>query len=42
MTTSSLVPQELRVVGIEFRDFLRGQVELAVSRSQRAVALTGA
>jgi D-alanine-D-alanine ligase len=42
MTTSSLVPQELRVLGIEFRDFLRGQLELAVSRSQRAVALTGA
>ncbi|HEX8251915.1 MAG TPA: ATP-grasp domain-containing protein [Thermoanaerobaculia bacterium] len=30
MTTSSLVPQELRVVGIEFRDFLQGQLELAV------------
>lgn len=32
LTTSSLVPQELRVVGIEFGDFLRRQVELGVAR----------
>lgn len=38
MTTSSLVPQELNVVGIDFGDFLRGQIQLAVSRSQRAAA----
>jgi D-alanine-D-alanine ligase len=38
MTTSSLVPQELRVVGIEFRDFLEGQIALALSRSKRAAA----
>jgi D-alanine-D-alanine ligase len=38
MTTSSLVPQELRVVGIEFRDFLQGQLDLAVSRTRRAAA----
>lgn len=29
LTTSSLVPQELRAVGIEFRAFLEGQLELA-------------
>jgi D-alanine-D-alanine ligase len=29
LTTSSLVPQELAVVGISFRDFLERQVELA-------------
>jgi D-alanine-D-alanine ligase len=34
LTTSSLVPQELRVVGIEFADFLRGQLALAIERSQ--------
>jgi D-alanine-D-alanine ligase len=38
MTTSSLVPQELRAVGIDFRAFLEGQLALAVSRSQRAAA----
>lgn len=38
MTTSSLVPQELRVTGIEFRDFLEGQIALALSRSKRAAA----
>jgi D-alanine-D-alanine ligase len=36
LTSSSLVPQELKVVGIEFRDFLLRQVELAVERSQQA------
>ncbi len=29
LTTSSLVPQELREAGVEFRDFLETQVELA-------------
>lgn len=33
MTTSSLVPQELRVVGIAFEEFLRRQVQLAVERN---------
>ena len=32
LTVSSLVPQELKVLGIEFGDFLRRQVELAVSK----------
>ncbi len=32
MTTSSLVPQELRVEGIEFRNFLETQIELARAR----------
>ncbi len=32
LTTSSLVPQELAVVGISFADFLRRQLELAVER----------
>lgn len=40
MTTSSLVPQELREVGIDFGDFLRGQVELAVKRVSQAHSLT--
>ncbi|MDQ3283098.1 MAG: ATP-grasp domain-containing protein [Acidobacteriota bacterium] len=35
MTTSSLVPQELRAVGIEFRDFLQGQLDLAVARTRK-------
>ncbi len=38
MTTSSLVPQELRVVGIEFDDFLRGQLDLAIQRRDGAAA----
>jgi D-alanine-D-alanine ligase len=33
LTTSSLVPQQLRVAGIGFREFLEGQVELAVRRA---------
>lgn len=32
LTTSSLVPQELAVVGISFADFLRRQLDLAVER----------
>jgi D-alanine-D-alanine ligase len=32
LTTSSLVPQELREAGIEFRDFLESQVSLALRR----------
>lgn len=38
LTISSLVPQELREVGISFADFLRGQVELARKRARRAAA----
>ncbi len=33
LTTSSLVPQELREAGIDFRDFLEAQIELARQRS---------
>ncbi len=33
LTTSSLVPQELKVEGIEFREFLEKQVEKARSRA---------
>jgi D-alanine-D-alanine ligase len=32
LTTSSLMPQELRAAGIEFRDFLEEQIELARQR----------
>jgi D-alanine-D-alanine ligase len=35
LTASSLVPQELKTVGIEFREFLEGQVQLALERSRR-------
>ena len=35
LTSSSLVPQELKVVGIEFRHFLLRQVELALERAQQ-------
>src|SRR5579859_1310881 len=35
MTTSSLVPQELRTAGIDFRAFLERQMELARSATQR-------
>lgn len=35
LTTSSLVPQELRAAGIDFRDFLNAQIEIA---RRRAVA----
>lgn len=38
LTTSSLVPQELRAAGIEFREFLESQLALARSRAQRAAA----
>ncbi|HEY0144053.1 MAG TPA: ATP-grasp domain-containing protein [Thermoanaerobaculia bacterium] len=38
LTTSSLVPQELREVGISFADFLNGQIELARQRAQRVAA----
>ena len=34
LTTSSLVPQELRVVGISFGEFLERQLQLAIARSQ--------
>lgn len=35
LTTSSLVPQELAVIGIGFREFLERQVELAKVRARR-------
>ena len=35
LTTSSLVPQELAVLGIPFGEFLGRQVELAVARAKR-------
>lgn len=34
LTTSSLVPQELAVVGVGFREFLEGQMGLAVARAR--------
>jgi D-alanine-D-alanine ligase len=34
LTTSSLVPQELAVIGIGFREFLERQVELAITRAK--------
>ena len=37
LTVTSLVPQELRVAGIDFREFLEKQVELGVARCQQAV-----
>jgi D-alanine-D-alanine ligase len=36
LTVTSLVPQELREAGIEFRDFLHRQIELGLSRWQQA------
>ena len=38
LTTSSLVPQELREAGIEFRDFLEQQVALAKRRADANVS----
>jgi D-alanine-D-alanine ligase len=38
LTTSSLVPQELRAAGIEFRQFLDQQVELAKKRARSNAA----
>jgi D-alanine-D-alanine ligase len=38
LTTSSLVPQELAVEGISFADFLRGQLEFAVTRRNTVAA----
>jgi D-alanine-D-alanine ligase len=38
LTTSSLVPQELRAAGIEFRDFLDSQIEIARRRSATPTA----
>jgi D-alanine-D-alanine ligase len=35
LTTSSLVPQELRAAGIDFREFLEKQIELARGRARR-------
>ena len=36
LTTSSLVPQELKEVGIGFREFLQRQIELARERIAHA------
>ncbi len=41
LTTSSLVPQELRAAGLDFREFLETQVELARKRV-RVTAASGA
>jgi D-alanine-D-alanine ligase len=38
LTTSSLVPQELREIGIGFRDFLERQISLARERTRRVAA----
>jgi len=38
LTASSLVPKELRAAGIEFRDFLERQIELARERSAADVS----
>ena len=38
LTTSSLVPQELREAGIGFREFLEQQIALARERTKRAAA----
>lgn len=40
LTTSSLVPQELAVVGIGFRAFLEKQIELATARAGRVRSTT--
>lgn len=37
LTTSSLVPQELRAVGIDFREFLEGQLELARRKTVKSL-----
>ncbi|GAC1429724.1 MAG: D-alanine--D-alanine ligase [Thermoanaerobaculia bacterium] len=42
LTTSSLVPQELREAGIDFRKFLDMQIELARKRAQATAAPAGA
>ena len=42
MTTSSLVPQELKVEGVQFRDFIETQVELGRRRERRKPAAAGA
>jgi D-alanine-D-alanine ligase len=36
LTVTSLVPQELRVTGIGFREFLEKQIELALERCRQA------
>lgn len=41
LTTSSLVPQELTAAGIDFRDFLENQIDLAVERTERRRASAG-
>lgn len=41
LTTSSLVPQELRADGIEFRDFIDTQIELGRKRASRRPARRG-
>jgi D-alanine-D-alanine ligase len=42
LTTSSLVPEELRVTGIDFHEFLGKQIELARNRATRTTRASGA
>jgi D-alanine-D-alanine ligase len=42
MTTSSLVPQELRAAGIEVRDFLEWQMDIARKRARATAAAKAA
>ena len=42
LTTSSLVPQELREAGIDFRTFLDMQIDLARKRAARSTRVAGA
>jgi D-alanine-D-alanine ligase len=39
LTSSSLLPQELRAAGIEFREFLEKQIELARQRAAAAIRI---
>jgi len=38
MTGSSLVPQELKAIGVEVRDFVQDQLQLAIERQQKRLA----
>ncbi len=38
MTSSSLVPQELKAIGVEVRDFVQDQLQLAIERQQKRLA----
>ena len=42
LTTSSLVPQELREAGIDFRQFLETQLEVARKRGSGVIPASGA